>query len=217
MRVINLWNIYRNSLQGINKFVFLAGLIVFSICGCKEETKLPSGLYAQIKIGGNRKYSEDIIIKLYPEKTPVTVDNFVGLAEGTKAFVDPKTGEKVKRPFYNGLSFHRVIKNFMIQGGCPLGNGRGGPGYRFKDEIVPGLKFDKPGVMAMANSGPNTNGSQFFITVKETPWLNGRHTIFGEVVKGFDVVREISELPTDSRDSPLEPVIINEVKIKRIK
>lgn len=152
-------------------------------------------------------------VKLFSDKAPKTVENFVGLAEGTKEWTDPKTGKQVKKPFYDGLIFHRVIPNFMIQGGCPLGNGTGGPGYRFEDEFSD-LKFDKTGLLAMANAGPNTNGSQFFITVAATPWLNNRHTIFGEVVEGMDVVDAISKVKTASMDKPLEPVIIQHVKIE---
>lgn len=157
----------------------------------------------------------NIKIKLFSDKTPKTVENFVGLAEGTKEFTDPQTDKKVKRPFYDGLIFHRVIPNFMIQGGCPVGQGTGGPGYRFEDEIVKDLKHDKPGKLSMANAGPNTNGSQFFITVAATPWLDGRHTVFGEVVEGYDVVESISKVKTASMDKPLEPITIKHVKIVR--
>jgi len=119
-------------------------------------------------------------IKLFADKAPKTVENFVGLAKGTKEWTDPKSGEKVKKPFYDGLIFHRVIPNFMIQGGCPTGTGTGGPGYRFEDEFPAGApKHDKPGILSMANAGPGTNGSQFFVTVAATPWLDGRHTVFG--------------------------------------
>jgi peptidyl-prolyl cis-trans isomerase A (cyclophilin A) len=120
------------------------------------------------------------------------VENFVGLAEGTKPFADPRGGQEVKRPFYDGLVFHRVIPEFMIQGGCPLGSGTGGPGYEFEDEIGPDNRFDRPGLLAMANRGPGTNGSQFFITEVPTPHLNRGHTIFGEVVKGLDLVVAIA-------------------------
>jgi peptidyl-prolyl cis-trans isomerase A (cyclophilin A) len=134
----------------------------------------------------------DIVLKLMPQKAPRTVENFVGLAEGTKEWTDPKTGQKVKRPLYDGTVFHRVIAQFMIQGGDPLGNGTGGPGYRFGDEIGPDNRFDRPGLLAMANAGPNTNGSQFFITEVPTPHLDRGHTIFGEAVKGQDLVAKIA-------------------------
>lgn len=153
-------------------------------------------------------------IKLFNERVPNTVANFVGLAEGTKEFTDPKTGQKTKRPFYDGLIFHRVIKNFMIQGGCPIGTGTGGPGYRFEDEIISGKNsHDKPGMLSMANAGPNTNGSQFFITTVATPWLDNGHTIFGEVIEGYDIVNEIGLVRTAPGDRPLEPITIKKVSI----
>lgn len=158
-----------------------------------------------------------IKVKLFEKDAPKTVANFVGLAEGTKEWTDPKTGEKVKKRFYDGLIFHRVIPNFMIQGGCPLGTGTGGPGYQFEDEIVPHLKFDKPGLLAMANAGPGTNGSQFFITHVPTPWLTGKHTIFGEVVEGQQLVVDIGNLPTGPGDRPNTPVTIKKITIQRIK
>ncbi|HSM91967.1 MAG TPA: peptidylprolyl isomerase [Anaeromyxobacteraceae bacterium] len=134
-----------------------------------------------------------IVVKLLPEKAPVTVANFVGLAEGTKEWTDPRSGQKqAGKPLYDGTMFHRVIPDFMIQGGNPLGTGTGGPGYRFQDEIGPDNKFSKPGLLAMANAGPGTNGSQFFITEVATPWLDKGHTIFGEVVQGGDLVPKIT-------------------------
>ncbi len=155
-------------------------------------------------------------VKLFSDKAPKTVENFAGLAEGSKEWADPKTGEKVKKPFYDGLTFHRVIKNFMIQGGCPLGTGTGGPGFRFEDEFTAGApKHDKPGMLSMANAGPNTNGSQFFVTTVATPWLDGRHTVFGEVVEGLDVVHGIENSKTSAMDRPAEPIVIKHVKIER--
>ncbi len=134
----------------------------------------------------------DIVVKLLPEKAPRTVENFLGLAEGTKEWKDPRSGQSVKKPLYDGTVFHRVIPQFMIQGGDPLGTGTGGPGYQFEDEFQSGRRFDRPGLLAMANAGPNTNGSQFFITEVKTDWLNKGHTIFGEVVKGFELVTKIA-------------------------
>jgi peptidyl-prolyl cis-trans isomerase A (cyclophilin A) len=134
----------------------------------------------------------DIVVKLLPEKAPKTVENFLGLAEGTREWTDPRSGQKVKTPLYDGTVFHRVIPDFMIQGGDPLGTGTGGPGYKFGDEIGPDNKFDRPGLLAMANAGPNTNGCQFFITEVPTPHLNRGHTIFGEVVKGGDLIAKIA-------------------------
>jgi peptidyl-prolyl cis-trans isomerase A (cyclophilin A) len=159
----------------------------------------------------------NIVIRLLEAEAPKTVANFVGLAEGTKEFTDAKTGKKEKRPFYDGLGFHRVIPQFMIQGGCPLGTGTGDPGYKFADEFHPSLKHSKTGKLSMANSGPHTNGSQFFITVAPTPWLDNRHTIFGEVVEGQDVADKISNLPRDSSDRPRTPVTINKLRIERAK
>jgi len=134
----------------------------------------------------------DIVIRLFPERAPKTVENFLALAEGTREWSDPRSGKKVKTPLYDGTVFHRVIPEFMIQGGDPLGTGTGGPGYRFADEIGPENRFDRPGLLAMANAGPNTNGSQFFITEVPTPHLNRGHTIFGEVVKGGELVAKIA-------------------------
>ena len=155
-------------------------------------------------------------VRLFDQDVPNTVANFTGLAEGTKEFTDPKTGQKAKRPFYDGLVFHRVIDSFMIQGGCPLGTGTGGPGYKFADEFSPKLKHTKPGLLSMANAGANTNGSQFFITLAATPWLDNKHSIFGEVVEGMDVVEKIGGTATSKPgDRPLKPISIQSVKIER--
>ena len=157
----------------------------------------------------------DIVITLFPDHAPKTVANFVGLATGTKEYVDAATGEKTTGRFYDGLSFHRVIDGFMIQGGDPLGNGTGGPGYKFADEFHPELVFNRPYLLAMANAGPGTNGSQFFITVGPTPHLNRRHTIFGEVVDEASqrVVDAIAAVPTGRMDRPVEPVVITSVTV----
>ncbi len=156
-----------------------------------------------------------IVVKLFEEQAPETVANFVGLADGSKQWMDPATGKPSNNSLYEGTIFHRVIDGFMIQGGDPLGTGRGGPGYTFKDEIHKDLRFDRPFLLAMANAGPGTNGSQFFITVGEPNWLNGRHTIFGEVVEGSDVVTEITNVSTDAQDRPHEDVVINSIEITR--
>ena len=154
-------------------------------------------------------------IKLFNDKAPQTVANFTGLAEGTKEWTDPKTNQKVKRPFYDGLVFHRVIDGFMIQGGCPLGNGMGGPGYQFADEFGPGLAHTGEGMLSMANAGRNTNGSQFFITLAATPWLDNKHAIFGQVIEGMDVVRKIGKARTAAQDRPATPITIQSVKVDR--
>ena len=154
-------------------------------------------------------------VRLFDQDVPNTVGNFVGLAEGTKEFTDPQ-GRKVKRPFFDGLIFHRVIDGFMIQGGDPLGTGTGGPGYKFADEFSPKLRHSKAGMLSMANAGPNSNGSQFFITLAATPWLDNKHSVFGEVVEGMDVVQKIGKTPTSKpHDRPLTPITIQSVKISR--
>jgi peptidyl-prolyl cis-trans isomerase A (cyclophilin A) len=156
----------------------------------------------------------DITIELFPKAAPKTVANFVGLAKGTKDWTSPKTGDKmVGKSLYAGTIFHRVIPDFMIQGGDPLGQGIGGPGYKFEDEFNNGYDFSEPYMLAMANSGSNTNGSQFFITVAPTTWLNNKHTIFGKVIKGTEIVDAISTVKTSSGDKPVEAVILSSVEI----
>jgi len=171
---------------------------------------MTEGLYATLKTSMG-----EIVIRLFEDKAPKTVANFVGLATGTKAWSDPKSGRQVERPLYNGTIFHRVIPNFMIQGGDPLGIGSGGPGYRFPDEFHPQLRHDKPGILSMANAGPNSNGSQFFIIHQATPWLDGKHSVFGEVASGQDVVEAIGKTPRDARDKPLADVVLVEVVFSR--
>jgi peptidyl-prolyl cis-trans isomerase A (cyclophilin A) len=160
----------------------------------------------------------DIRLELFPNQAPKTVANFVELAEGTREWTDPRTGSKASTPLYDGTIFHRVIGNFMIQGGDPLGTGTGGPGYRFNDEIHPELAFTKPYLLAMANAGPGTNGSQFFITVAPTAWLTGKHTIFGEVADADSraVVDKIATTQTGQMDRPVNDVIVSKVTIERV-
>jgi peptidyl-prolyl cis-trans isomerase A (cyclophilin A) len=160
----------------------------------------------------------DIKVTLFPNHAPKTVANFVELAEGTREWTDPRTGSHTSAPLYNGTVFHRVISGFMIQGGDPLGTGTGGPGYRFSDEIHPELGFTKPYLLAMANAGPGTNGSQFFITVAPTTWLTGKHTIFGEVADADSraVVDRIAAVPTGQMDRPVTDVTISAVTVERV-
>ncbi len=169
-------------------------------------------LYATIKTSAG-----DVTVLLYSKDAPKTVKNFVGLATGEREWKHPATGDVKKGvPLYSGTVFHRVIPDFMIQGGDPLGSGTGDPGYSFEDEVQSGRGFDRPGVLAMANAGPNTNGSQFFITTATPTHLNGKHTIFGEVVKGYEVVEAISRAPTN-RDRPLQPVTITQIVVSETK
>ena len=169
-----------------------------------------SGTYATFETTeGNFK------IRLFDKEAPNTVANFTGLAEGTKEWTDPASGQKRKGPFYNGIIFHRVINGFMIQGGDPLGQGIGGPGFKFADEFHPNARHSKAGILSMANSGPNTNGSQFFITLGPTPHLDNRHSVFGEVVEGLDIVKKIGGVATGAQDRPRTPVVINKVTIER--
>ena len=155
-------------------------------------------------------------VRLFEAETPNTVANFVGLAEGSREWTDPRTNRPVKRPYYDGTVFHRVIAGFMIQGGDPLGQGTGGPGFTFADEFHPKLRHAKAGILSMANRGPNTNGGQFFITLAETPWLDNKHSVFGEVTEGMDVVTRIGGTATSKPgDRPLKPITINTVTIQR--
>jgi peptidyl-prolyl cis-trans isomerase A (cyclophilin A) len=195
----------------MSRLLAVTGLIAALCCAggsLAQEKKGP--VYATLKTSMG-----DIVIQLFEDKAPKTVANFIELATGVKEWTDPKTKEKVKRPLYNGTVFHRVIPGFMIQGGDPLGNGTGGPGYRFEDEFHTDLKHSKTGILSMANAGPNTNGSQFFITYKPTPWLDGRHSVFGEVVKGQNVVDAIGNAPRDFRDRPVKDIVLEEVVITR--
>jgi peptidyl-prolyl cis-trans isomerase A (cyclophilin A) len=175
------------------------------------EAALKPGVYAKfVTTEGN------FTIQLFEQEAPKTVANFIGLAEGTKEWTDPRTGQRVKKPYYNGIIFHRIIDGFMIQGGDPLGQGTGGPGYTFEDEFSPKLKHTKDGILSMANRGPNTNGGQFFITLAPTPWLDGKHTIFGEVVEGMDVIGKIGSVRTGPGDRPATPIVMTAVTIQRV-
>jgi peptidyl-prolyl cis-trans isomerase A (cyclophilin A) len=156
------------------------------------------------------------MVRLFQNEVPKTVENFVGLAEGTREWRDPQTGETKTAPFYDGVTFHRVINDFMIQAGDRLGTGTGGPGYKFADEFHPTLRHSKAGILSMANAGPNTNGSQFFITLGPTPHLDNRHSVFGEVIEGMDVVTRIGSVPTGRNDRPVKPVVINKIAFKRV-
>jgi peptidyl-prolyl cis-trans isomerase A (cyclophilin A) len=196
------------------KKLLVCGLLALAVVMAgttRMEAKLPPGTYAHFTTSlGN------FTIKLFEQEVPKTVGNFVGLADGTKEWTDPKSGQKVKKPYYEGLIFHRVIDGFMIQGGDPLGVGTGGPGYKFEDEFSPKLRHSKEGILSMANAGPNTNGGQFFITLGPTPHLDNKHSVFGEVVEGMDVVRKIGKVPTGAGNKPATPVTMS-VKIERVK
>lgn len=177
-----------------------------------EVMTVPNGPFAVLDTTMGR-----ITCQFYQKQAPAAVSNFIGLAAGTKDWNDPTTGKlQRKKPFYDGTVFHRVIPDFMIQGGDPTASGMGGPGYTFRDEFDPNLNFDRPGRLAMANSGPNTNGSQFFITVAPTQWLTGNHTIFGEVVEGQGIADKISKVPRGRQDKPNNDVVLNSVTIERV-
>lgn len=168
------------------------------------------GVYAQFITSEG-----SFIVRFFDQEAPRTVENFVGLAEGTKEWTDPRTSQKVKKPYYDGVTFHRVIEGFMIQGGDPLGQGIGGPGYTFADEFHPKARHSKAGILSMANRGPNTNGGQFFITLAPTPHLDDRHSVFGEVVDGMDVVNRIGSTSTTDRDRPVKDIVIQTIRIER--
>jgi peptidyl-prolyl cis-trans isomerase A (cyclophilin A) len=172
---------------------------------------LPTGTYARFDTTEG-----EFLVRLFAKEAPKTVANFVGLAEGTKEWTHPGTGRKQTAPFYDGIIFHRVIDGFMIQGGDPLGKGYGGPGYKFEDEFSPSLRHRAAGILSMANAGPDTNGSQFFITLAPTPHLDNRHTVFGEIVEGLEVVRKIGKSKTGPGDRPVKDVVMTKVTIERV-
>jgi peptidyl-prolyl cis-trans isomerase A (cyclophilin A) len=170
------------------------------------------GVYAHITTNHGA-----MLARLFDKEVPKTVENFVGLAEGKKQWRNPRTNTMVRRPYYTNLTFHRIIPGFMIQGGDPEGTGMGGPGFTFADEFNPKLRHNKAGILSMANAGPNTNGGQFFITLVPTPHLDDRHSVFGELVEGTDVLRAIGKVPTSSpNNAPLKPVVIKSVRIERV-
>ncbi len=200
--------------------LFCAAMTLLIACGQPARAydkgpEIESGkdYFAEIKTSKG-----SFFIKLFDDKTPVTVRNFVNLAEGTGEFKDPKSGEWVKRPYFDGIIFHRVISKFMVQTGDPLGQGTGGPGYVIRDEMDPSLNFTEPGLLGMANRGPGTGGSQFFITEVATPWLNQKHTIFGKLLEGSDgvsLVKEIANVPKAAGDKPITPITMEKVTIHR--
>ncbi|MFA5927922.1 MAG: peptidylprolyl isomerase [Candidatus Margulisiibacteriota bacterium] len=187
-------------------------VFMFSFLGAAKDNLLSKpGVYARLQTNQG-----EIVCELFLDKAPITVANFVNLAEGKQEYIDMKTGEKASGNYYDGQIFHRVIPNFMIQGGDPSGTGRGGPGYQFQDEFGSGLSFDQPGRLAMANAGPGTNGSQFFITSVPTQFLDGKHTIFGQVISGQDIVVKIGNVPRDGADRPRDAVVLQSVKIVKV-
>ena len=172
---------------------------------------LPAGLYAHFTTSEG-----SFTARLFEAEAPKTVANFSGLADGSIEWQDPVSRQKIRRPFYDGLIFHRVIDGFVIQGGCPMGNGMGGPGFKFEDEFHPSRRHTKSGILSMANAGPGTNGSQFFVTLGPTPHLDDRHSVFGEVISGMDVVSRIGHVPTGRGDRPVKDVVIESLKIERV-
>jgi peptidyl-prolyl cis-trans isomerase A (cyclophilin A) len=202
----------------MGRILTFCGALALALCMVaaatgSTEAALKPGVYAKFTTTeGN------FTVRLFDAEAPKTVANFVGLAEGTKEWTDPRTGQKVKKPYYNGIIFHRVIDGFMLQGGDPLGQGVGGPGFNIEDEFSPKLKHDKAGILSMANTGrPNTGGGQFFITLAPTPWLDGKHAIFGEVVEGMDVVAKIGKTKTLPGDRPAKEIVMQSVVIERVK
>lgn len=190
------------------------GLLILTAPSTSARTG--DGIFATFRMRHGSNPAGEFTCRLFYDKAPLAVANFIGLAEGTRPFVDEATGLLVTRPFFDGLTCHRIIKDFMIQGGCPRGNGTSGPGWSFPDEFDPSLRHDTPGRLSMANSGPHTNGSQFFVTVKPTGWLDDKHTIFGEVVDGFEeVVVPLNSVATGANDAPVDPVVIEKVTITR--
>jgi peptidyl-prolyl cis-trans isomerase A (cyclophilin A) len=176
-----------------------------------SASKYGPGVYAHINTNHGL-----MIARLFDKEAPRTVENFIGLAEGKKQWIDPRTNRQVRRPYYNNLTFHRIIPGFMIQGGDPEGTGMGGPGFTFEDEFNPKLRHNKAGILSMANRGPDTNGGQFFITLGAPKHLDDRHSVFGEIVQGMDVLRAIGKVPTDSGDKPKDPVVMKSVRIERV-
>jgi peptidylprolyl isomerase len=188
-------------------------LTLVAVPAFAQQAKLRPGTYAHFETSmGN------FTAQLYTREAPNTVGNFVGLVNGTKEWKDPRTGRVMQgKRFYDGLTFHRVINGFMVQGGDPTGSGSGGPGYRFPDEFAPTLKHDREGRLSMANSGPNTNGSQFFITLGQQSSLDGKHSVFGQIVQGMDVVKRIGETPvTKPSNKPRTAVVIKKITIERV-
>ncbi len=192
--------------------LILALFAVVPMAFAQSNGNLGPGVYARFDTTqGN------FTVKLYDDMAPDTVENFIGLATGSKEWTHPTTNESFQdTPYYDGLIFHRVISGFMLQGGDPNGAGTGGPGYTFDDEFHPEARHSKAGILSMANRGPNTNGSQFFVTLGPTPHLDNRHSVFGEVVDGMDVVMTIGSVPTGASDRPVEDVVMNSVTIERV-